>query len=104
MGTDGEGMEIDVNKISTALRTAGINLNEYFTGMKGLDEIFLELAQKWDSLTSVQQRYIATQAAGSRQQSRFIAMMSNYDRTIELVNAANNSAGASQEQFNKNIE
>lgn len=104
MGTDEEGMEIDVNKISTALRTAGINLNEYFTGMKGLDEIFLELAQKWDSLTSVQQRYIATQAAGSRQQSRFIAMMSNYDRTIELVNAANNSAGASQEQFNKTLE
>ena len=97
-------MEIDVNKISTALRTAGINLNEYFTGMKGLDEIFLELAQKWDSLTSVQQRYIATQAAGSRQQSRFIAMMSNYDRTVELVNAANNSAGASQEQFNKTLE
>lgn len=104
MGTDEEGMEIDVNKISTALRTAGINLNEYFTGMKGLDEIFLELAQKWDSLTSVQQRYIATQAAGSRQQSRFIAMMSNYDRTVELVNAANNSAGASQEQFNKTLE
>ena len=73
-------------------------------GMKGLDEIFLELAQKWDSLTSVQQRYIATQAAGSRQQSRFIAMMSNYDRTVELVNAANNSAGASQEQFNKTLE
>lgn len=104
MGTDEEGMEIDVNKISTALRTAGINLNEYFMGMKGLDEIFLELAQKWDSLTSVQQRYIATQAAGSRQQSRFIAMMSNYDRTVELVNAANNSAGASQEQFNKTLE
>ena len=104
LGTDEEGTEIDVNKISTALRTAGINLNEYFTGMKGLDEIFLELAQKWDSLTSVQQRYIATQAAGSRQQSRFIAMMSNYNRTVELVNAANNSAGASQEQFNKTLE
>jgi len=27
----------------------------------------MELASKWDSLTSVQQRYIATQAAGSRQ-------------------------------------
>ena len=55
-----------MNKISTALRTAGINLNEYFTGMKGLDEIFLELAQKWDSLSQKQKVYIATQAAGSR--------------------------------------
>jgi hypothetical protein len=50
------------------------------------------------------QRYIATTAAGSRQQSRFIAMMSDYDRTMELVNAANNSAGASEEQFGKTLE
>lgn len=43
-------------------------------------------------------------AAGSRQQSRFIAMMSDYGRTTELVTAANNSAGASQKQFDKTME
>jgi hypothetical protein len=31
-------------------------------------------------------------------------MMSNYDRTMELVTAANNSAGASQKQFDKTTE
>jgi hypothetical protein len=31
-------------------------------------------------------------------------MMSNYGRTMELVSAANNSAGASQEQFDKTLE
>ena len=104
MGTDEEGQEIDVNKVSTALRTAGINLNEYLAGTKGLDDIFMELASKWDSLDAVQQRYIATMAAGSRQQSRFIAMMSNYSRTVELVDAANTSAGASNEQFEKTLK
>ena len=104
MGTDEEGQEIDVNKVSQALRSAGINMNEYLTGAKGLDDIFLELASKWDSLDMIQQRYIATMAAGSRQQSRFIAMMSDYKRTTELVVAANNSAGASQRQFNKTLE
>ena len=104
LGTDSEGEAIDVNKVSTALRSAGINLNEYLTGMKGLDDIFIELAQKWDSLDIVQQRYIATMAAGSRQQSRFIAMMSDYDRTMELVNAANNSAGAANEMFEKTLD
>ena len=104
LGTDSEGEAIDVNKVSTALRTAGINLNEYLTGMKGLDDIFIELAQKWNSLDIVQQRYIATMAAGSRQQSRFIAMMSDYDRTMELVNAANNSAGAANEMFEKTLD
>ena len=31
-------------------------------------------------------------------------MMSNYDRTMELVAAANNSAGASARQFDKTLE
>lgn len=104
LGTDFEGEEIDVNKVATALRSAGINLNEYLTGMKGLDDIFIELAEKWDSLDIVQQRYIATMAAGSRQQSRFIALMSDYKRTAELVDAANNANGASNEQYGKTLE
>ena len=99
--TDEEGQVIDVNKVSAALRTAGIDLNKYFVGEVGLDDIFMELASKWDSLTNVQQRYIATQAAGSRQQSRFIAMMQDYARTQELVSAAYNSNGASARQFEK---
>lgn len=61
----------------------------------------MELASKWDSLTSLQQRYIATQAAGSRQQSRFIALMSDYARTQELVGKAYNANGASARQFEK---
>jgi hypothetical protein len=64
----------------------------------------LELSSKWDTLDTNTQRYIATIAAGSRQQSRFIAMMSNYGRTQELVAAANNSVGASNKQFEKTME
>ena len=40
-------------------------------------------------------------AAGSRQQSRFLALMQNYSRTIELTEIANNAAGASNKQFEK---
>ena len=103
-GEDEEGEEININKIDAALRTVGISLKDFLNGSKGIDDIFLELASKWDTLDLATQRYIATTAAGSRQQSRFIAMMSNYDRTMELVTAANNSAGASQEQFDKTME
>lgn len=103
-GEDSEGEEININKIDAALKTVGISLKDFLTGAKGIDDIFLELASKWDTLDLATQRYIATTAAGSRQQSRFLAMMGNYERTMELVNAANNSAGASQEQFNKTLE
>lgn len=103
-GEDSEGEEININKIDAALKTVGISLKDFLTGSKGIDDIFLELASKWDTLDLATQRYIATTAAGSRQQSRFLAMMGNYDRTMELVNAATNSAGASQKQFNKTLE
>ena len=103
-GEDEEGEEISINKIDAALKTVGISLKDFLNGSKGIDDIFLELASKWDTLDLATQRYIATAAAGSRQQSRFIAMMSNYDRTMELVTAANNSAGASQNQYEKTLE
>ena len=103
-GQDSEGEIIDVNKIQTALRTVGISMEGFFQGTEGLDSVLLKLAEKWDTLDFGTQRYIATMAAGSRQQSRFLAMMSDYSRTTELVSQANNSAGASQNQFNKTLD
>lgn len=60
----------------------------------------MELSSKWDGLDRNTQRYIATIAAGSRQQSRFIALVEDYERNVELVGMAQNSAGASAAQFN----
>lgn len=99
-----DGEQVDANKIETALRSVGVALRDSNGEFRKLDDVFLNLAKRWDSLTVNQQRYVATMAAGSRQQSRFIAMMSDYDRTVELVNAAYNSAGSSQEQFEKTTE
>lgn len=99
-----DGEIIDANKIETALRTVGVALRDTSGQFRNLDDVFMELAQKWDTLDMNTQRYIATIAAGSRQQSRFVAMMSDYSRTQELVNAANNAAGASNEQFEKTLE
>ncbi len=104
MGKDSEGEEINVNKVSTALRAAGINLNEFFTGAKGLDDILYELSQRWDTLDVTVQRFIATQAAGSRQQSRFIALMQNNARLTELMNAAKDSKGSAEGQFEKTLD
>lgn len=56
-GSDEEGEAIDVNNVSAALRSAGIDLNKFLVGDVGLDEIFNELASKWDTLDVVQQRY-----------------------------------------------
>lgn len=99
-----DGEIVDANAIEKALRSVGVSLRDSSGQFRELDEVFLELSSKWDTLDKNTQRYIATIAAGSRQQSRFIAMMSDYARTQELVSAANNSAGASQKQFEKTME
>lgn len=99
-----DGESVDANKIETALRSVGVALRDTEGQFRDLDDVFLELASKWDSLDLNTQRYIATMAAGSRQQSRFIAMMQDYDRTMELVNAAYDSNGSSQKQFEKTTE
>ena len=103
-GEDSEGEAININKIDAALQSVGLSLKGFLRGEEGLDDILLQLASKWDTLDIATQRYIATMAAGSRQQSRFLAMMSDYDRTLELVDAANNSAGASDKQFEKTLD
>ena len=84
---------MDYNKVDTALKSVGVALKDSSGQFRNLDDVFNELASKWDSLDRNTQRYIATTAAGSRQQSRFIAMMSDYDRTLELQEAAYNSVG-----------
>ena len=98
---DVDGETVSVNKVEAALKTAGVALRDFNGEFRDTDDVFLELASKWNGLDKMTQRYIATMAAGSRQQSRFIAMMSDYDRTVELVDAAYSSSGASQKQFEK---
>lgn len=103
-GTDEEGETVDVNKVQTALRSAGISMNAFLKGEEGLDQVLLRLSSRWNDLDVLTQRYIATMASGSRQQSRFIAMMDNYAKTTEFVNSAYNSAGSGQRQFEKTLE
>ena len=102
--TEVDGEEVSYNKVDTALQSIGVSLKDANGQFRDLDKVFLDISKRWDSLTQTQQRYVATTAAGSRQQSRFIAMMSNYERTMQLMDFANNSAGASNEQFGKTME
>lgn len=99
-----DGEIVDANKVETALRSVGIALRDTNGEFRNADQVLLEVAEKWDSMSIMQQRYIATTAAGSRQQSRFIAFMQDYNRTMELQTAAYNAEGAAQQQYEKILE
>lgn len=98
---DSEFDDLEYNKVDKALKSVGVSLKDVNGQFRNLDEVFLELSKKWSTLDRNTQRYVATIAAGSRQQSRFIAMMDNYERTAELMDKAANSTGKADQQFAK---
>ena len=98
---DSEFEDLDLNKVDKALKSVGVSLKDTTGQFRDADDVLLELSKNWDTLDRNTQRYVATIAAGSRQQSRFIALMEDYDRTIELIDNAANSEGKADEQFAK---
>jgi len=100
-GVVDEDLLPSANRVEAALNTVGISLFNEKGQFRDLEQIFMDLGEKWDGLDRNTQRYIATIASGSRQQSRFIAMMANHSRTTELLEEAYGSAGKGMEQFEK---
>lgn len=88
-----------VNGVESALAAAGIELRDVNGEFRDMEDIFNELGPKWDSLNTMQQQAIAQAVAGTRQQSRFVAIMQDWERTQELAAEAQDSAGASAVQY-----
>ena len=84
---------VDINSVETALRTVNISLRDTTGQLRDLEDIFDELGPKWNSLDRNTQAYLGTIIAGTRQQSRFITLMQNWDRVLELSEESANSAG-----------
>lgn len=61
-----DGEEASFNKVDTALQSIGITLKDEEGQFRSITEVIRELADVWDQLSSVQQRYVATSFAGNR--------------------------------------
>ena len=101
---DSEGQEMSLNKVDKALQSVGISIHDAAGQFRNFDEVIMELAESWDTIDKNTQRYIATVMAGNRQQSRFLALVSSYDRLKELSATAADSEDASQLQFLKTLD
>ena len=102
--TDSEGQEMSLNKVDKALKSVGISIQDTNHQFRDFDDVITELAGKWDTIDTNTQRYIATVMAGNRQQSRFLALVSNGERLAELSEAAANSQDAATLQVLKTMD
>lgn len=91
-GTSEDG-ETDINAVETALKSVGIALRDTKGELRDLEDVFAELGPKWQSLDRNTQAYLGTIIAGTRQQSRFVTLMQNWDRVLDLADQSANSAG-----------
>ena len=103
-GIDEEGEEYSLNKVDTALQSVGISIHDTKGEFRDFDDVIMELSQSWDTIDKNTQRYIATVMAGNRQQSRFLALVSNGERLAELTETAENSEDASTLQVLKTMD
>lgn len=101
---DEDGEFLDASKVETALKTVKVALRDTQGQFRDLDQVILELGAKWSTLDSATKRYLGTVIAGNRQQSRFLALMENYDRLVEIQNAAMDSEDASVLQYAKTLD
>ena len=95
---------LDVNKVDNALKNIGVQLRNSNGEFRDLDDVLIEVGGRWDSITRNQQAYVATSLAGTRQQTRLIALFEDFDRTLELVELSQNSAGAAAIQHAEYLE
>ena len=54
---DAEGQEISLNKIDKALKSIGVSIKDANGQLRDMDDVVLELGEKWDTLNRNEQRY-----------------------------------------------
>ena len=67
--------------------------------MRDIATVMDELGAKWHELITAEQARISTGLAGVRNASRFMTLMENYARSVELYEGALGSAGSTQAKF-----
>ena len=95
------------SNVAKALNSIGIAATDSSGQLRTLQDIMDDLGPMWKTLDRNHKAYIATVLAGNRQQSRFIALMDNYDRAMDLVNVSQNANGNTAKQlraYNQGLE
>lgn len=91
--------EEDLSQVETVLSTYGIKLRDSVGEFRNFGDVLDEVSSKWSSYGSVAQHAIATAFSGTRQQEKFMVLMSGYDDALKYMEVAANSAGTAVEKY-----
>ncbi len=106
MELDADGAAESVTQLQQKIYAkSGVNIfekdNETF---KSTIQILRELSQVWGTLSDVDKAEITRLVAGTRQQSVFAAIMSNFDTVDSIIETSMNSAGSAMEENERYLD
>lgn len=95
-----------INDVAKALATVNVALLDEQDNWRDMSDIFIVVAENWDTLNGKQRSYLATAIAGTRQQNAFLALMNDMakgieggSRAFELYEGALNAAGTAAQKY-----
>jgi len=102
----GKAMEdgMNLNRVEKALLSVGVPLRDVGGQFRNLEHVLTDVGNKWETLTSVEQAYLATALAGSRQQPRLLAIFNDFARTKELIEISSEATGGLELQHIQYME
>lgn len=92
-------LEGSINKVESAFKSIGVAFTDSGGQIRDVFSILEDASEVWDTLDKNTKSYIATQAAGTRQQNKFFSIMDNFNRVLELNNQLTDSAGKLQQGY-----
>lgn len=98
---------MNVNRVEKALSYIGVKLRDVNGKFRSMETVLTEVGQKWDTLNATQQASVAVALAGTRQQSRLIAIFNDFEKTLGHVQTARESEGetaAQHAEYMKGLE
>jgi TP901 family phage tail tape measure protein len=76
-----DGMSL--NRVEKALDSIGVRLRDSSGQFRNLETVLTDVGEKWTTLTTIDQAYIATSLAVTPQQPRLLAILNDFARTKE---------------------
>lgn len=89
----------NLNDIETALSKVGIAYRNSVNEVRDFDEVYAEIASKWDGMDKISQNAIAAAFGGTRQRENILVLFENWDKVGQFESIAANSVGTASEKM-----
>jgi len=93
-----------ISDVDRVLKGYGIDLRKVTNNLTDMSSLLDLLGDKWQEYTAAQKSEIATTIAGNYQRERFLVLMENYNRALELEQVALDSEGSAMAKYKNYLD